>query len=250
MTKSFPHHHEAEIPPHIKGLIFDCDGTLIDTMPIHYRAWCKTLADFGMDFPEAKFYSFAGMPTRLIVETLAREQGKCLDPDRVAELKERVYLKMMPRAPVIEAVAAIAKREKGHRKLAVASGGWHNIVVESLTNAGIVGLFDAIVGADDVVHGKPAPDMFLKAAELMGLPPAACLIYEDGTATDQKPTLLFSGGKLAEKRCSRPKGHDGMATMLVLRVFDRPPATHGCPATSMSRMRKWALRSRARNSGK
>ena len=178
--KTFPQHHEAEIPPHIKGLIFDCDGTLIDTMPIHYQAWCKTLADFGMDFPEPRFYSFAGMPTRLIVETLCREQGKNLDPDHVAHLKEKVYLKMMPKAPMIREVVAIARREKGRRKLAVASGGWHSIVVESLTHAGILNLFDAIVGADDVVHGKPAPDMFLKAAELMGLTATDCIVYEDG----------------------------------------------------------------------
>ena len=77
-------------------------------------------------------------------------------------------------------MVAIARREKGKRKLAVASGGWKRVVKESLTLVGVEDLFDAIVGADDVEKGKPEPDVFLKAAEKIGVLPGNCLVYEDG----------------------------------------------------------------------
>lgn len=187
---AFPHHHEAPIPAHIKGLIFDCDGTLIDTMPLHYKAWCKTLEPLDLVFPEDRFYSFAGMPTRRIVEILCEEQGKSYDAEQVAHEKEIVYLKLMPEADPIHEVIAIARREHGTRKLAVASGGWTNIVTQAVTAINCQDLFDAIVGADQVEHGKPAPDMFLRAAELMGVPPEACIVYEDGE-------MGFQGAKAA-----------------------------------------------------
>ena len=178
----FPHHHEAEIPAHIKGLIFDCDGTLIDTMPIHYHAWCKALEPKGILFPEEKFYSFAGVPTQRIVEILCQEQSKTFDPAAVAHEKEEYYLQLMPTAAPIHEVIAIARREKGRRKLAVASGGWRTLVEQAIALIDCTGLFDAIVGADEVVHGKPHPDMFLEAARRIGVPPADCLVYEDGAA--------------------------------------------------------------------
>lgn len=178
----FPHHHAAEIPAHIKGLIFDCDGTLIDTMPIHYRAWCQALEPKGMVFPEERFYSFAGMPTLKIVEILCQEQGKSYDAAQVAHEKEEHYINLMPTAEPIQEVIAIARREKGRRKLAVASGGWHSLVERAIAMIDCVGLFDTIVGADEVVHGKPHPDMFLEAARRIGVPPQDCLVYEDGEA--------------------------------------------------------------------
>ena len=172
--------HDAPIPARIKGLIFDCDGTLVDTMPLHFQAWSRALAKHGLKLPEERFYSFAGMPTVTIVEILAKEQGVKVDAEYVAHQKEEHYVESIADLQRIKQVVDIALREKGKRKLAVASGGWQRVVRKSLRAIGIEQEFDVIVGADDVVHGKPAPDMFLKAAELMGLRPEECVVYEDG----------------------------------------------------------------------
>jgi beta-phosphoglucomutase family hydrolase len=170
----------APIPAWVKGLIFDCDGTLVDTMPVHYLAWCKALEGVGVVMPEERFYAFAGMTTVSMIRTLSQEQGVPCDAEWVAHEKERIYVESLEKAEPIHSVVEIARREKGRRKLAVASGGWKRVVKTTLTVIGVEELFDAIVGADDVTHGKPAPDVFLKAAEMLGLPPSACVVYEDG----------------------------------------------------------------------
>ncbi len=179
-TPRWPADPHAEIPADVRGLIFDCDGTLVDTMPLHYVAWVKALEHVGIHFPEERFYSFAGAPTRTIIEILAKEQGIACNAEAVAVEKERIYTESLERLEPIHSVIEIARREKGRRKLAVASGGWKRVVKASLTVVGIEEMFEAIVGADDVVHGKPAPDVFLRAAELLGLKPEECVVYEDG----------------------------------------------------------------------
>jgi beta-phosphoglucomutase family hydrolase len=176
----WPQDWNAEIPADVRGLIFDCDGTLVDTMPLHYIAWKKALEGVKIQCPEERFYAFAGAPTKTIIEILAREQGIACDAQAVAVEKEHLYVESLQSLEPIHSVIAIAKREKGKRKMAVASGGWKRVVKASLAVVGIEGMFDAIVGADDVVHGKPAPDIFLLAAQQIGLTPAECVVYEDG----------------------------------------------------------------------
>lgn len=176
----FPSQPDAPLPSWVQALIFDCDGTLVDTMPLHYLAWKKAMAGIGIDFHEDRFYQFAGAPTVTIIETLAKEQHITCDPVATANLKERYYMESLQTLEPIHSVMQIAHREKGKRKLAVASGGWKRVVIASLAVVGIENLFDAIVGAEDVPNGKPAPDVFLKAAELLGVDPKNCIVYEDG----------------------------------------------------------------------
>jgi HAD superfamily hydrolase (TIGR01509 family) len=177
---NWPQHPEAPIPSHIQALIFDCDGTVVDTMPVHYAAWCKALAPHKLSFSEERFYSFAGATSPHIVSVLAKEQGIVCDPAQVAHEKENIYEASLQNLEPVHSVVAIARREHGKRKLAVASGGRVSAVRESLSVIHVEHLFEVVVGMEDVKHGKPAPELFLKAAALMGVPPAACLVYEDG----------------------------------------------------------------------
>src|SRR5262249_32269142 len=120
----FPADYAAAIPQRFKGLIFDCDGTLVDTMPLHYLAWKEAMDALHIDFPEERFYAFSGMPSVTIVETLAKEQNVACDAQAAAEEKERLFLTKLALLEPVHRVVEIVHREKGHRKLAVASGGW------------------------------------------------------------------------------------------------------------------------------
>jgi len=163
------------------GYIFDLDGTLVDTMPLHYRAWAAAMRDAGLTEPlsEDLFYSLGGVPTRRVAELIAAHYGLAIDPERVFHEKEAAFYKIQPEAPLIEPVAAIARRVARTHPVAIASGGPRDIVNRSVDLAGLREVFSIVISADDVVHGKPSPDMFLLAAERMGVAPAACLVFED-----------------------------------------------------------------------
>jgi HAD superfamily hydrolase (TIGR01509 family) len=163
----------------IQALIFDCDGTLTDSMPVHYLAWRATLSRYGVALDEDRFYALGGMPTDKIVAMLAAEQGIPLDPVAIAQEKEADFLRSLhliePIAPVIGALHA----HRGRLKLAVASGGWRNVVERQLRQIGIFDHFAAIVTAEDTERHKPEPDVFLEAARRLDIPAVACRVYED-----------------------------------------------------------------------
>ncbi|MBS0633565.1 MAG: HAD family phosphatase [Verrucomicrobia bacterium] len=163
------------------GYIFDLDGTLIDTMPLHYRAWNQAIkhAGLGEDLDENLFYSLGGVPTRRVAVIIGDHYGLKLDPDRVFHEKEALFTALQTEAKLIDPVVAFARKMQGVRPLAVASGGPRDIVRRSLEITGLMSLFQAVVSADDVVHGKPAPDMFLLAAKEIGVEPTRCLVFED-----------------------------------------------------------------------
>ena len=161
------------------GYIFDCDGTLADTMPLHYEAWCQALAEHACEFPEAFFYELGGIPTERIVEILNERHGHNMPVVETAKYKEELFIKLIPQILPIEAVVEFVREFHGKKPLAVASGGHRAIVTKTLTALGILDKFDAIVGADDYVNGKPAPDPFLEAARRIGVPPERCLVFED-----------------------------------------------------------------------
>jgi len=162
-----------------EGYIFDCDGTLADSMPLHYKAWCEALQEHECDFPEALFYEFGGIPTERIVELLNERHGHSMDPVETARQKEELFLKLIPQIAPIEPVVSIVNELYGTGPMAVASGGRREIVTKTLTALGILQKFDAIVGAEDTLRGKPFPDPFLLAAERLGVEPGRCLVFED-----------------------------------------------------------------------
>jgi beta-phosphoglucomutase-like phosphatase (HAD superfamily) len=172
-----------ELPPgDFAAYIFDCDGTLADTMPTHYRAWQSALGKHAENFPEAMFYELGGVPTVRIVEILNERHGLDLPVEKTVAEKEAIFLELSPQVAAIEPVVALAKQFYGIKPLAVASGGHRRIVMSTLRAIGIVDLFDAIVTAEDYQRGKPSPDPFLEAALRLDVPPEQCLVFED-TAT-------------------------------------------------------------------
>ena len=162
-----------------KGLVFDCDGTLADTMPLHWRAWQMITIRHELHFPEDRFYSLGGVPSRDILKMLAEEQGRSLDHISVAHEKEEAYMPMLPQVEPIHAVVEIAKANHGKIPMAVASGGTQKIICDVLEHLKIRHMFAAVVTSEMVKNQKPAPDIFLEAARLIGVEPKFCRAYED-----------------------------------------------------------------------
>lgn len=163
----------------IQALIFDCDGTLADTMPLHWRAWRQVTARHGVHFTEERFYALGGVPSRHILTMLRDEQGLGIDPIAVAKEKENAYMELLHHVGPIHQVVTVAQENHGRLPMAVASGGTSHVINSVLVHLGIRELFGAVVTSEDVVHQKPAPDIFLEAARRLGADPKFCRAYED-----------------------------------------------------------------------
>ena len=161
------------------GLIFDFDGTLADSMPVHWRAWEQTCRRHGLKFTEERHYSLGGTPSRHIFAILGKEQGVELDPLALSQEKEAAYLLLMPKVNPVEPVLAIAREHLGKIPMAVATGGQRHCTTQILEHLGIAAWFEALVTSEDVEHPKPAPDTFLRAASLIGVAPEQCRAFED-----------------------------------------------------------------------
>jgi beta-phosphoglucomutase family hydrolase len=161
------------------ALIFDCDGTLADTMPAHYEAWVATLSRYGIDFAEDRFYSWGGWPTRQVAATLLMEAGLSVDVEQIAVEKETAFRRVMNAIRPIEPVVSVARAHRGQRPLAVATGGVRYIIEPILQQIGILEWFQTIVTSDDVTRHKPEPDVYIEAARRLGVRPERCLAYED-----------------------------------------------------------------------
>jgi beta-phosphoglucomutase-like phosphatase (HAD superfamily) len=178
---------KLEIPAgDFAGYIFDLDGTLVDTMPLHYRAWDQAMRKAGLKatLDEELFYSLGGVPTQRVAELIAKHYGLTIDVHAVFDHKESVFVELQKDAKLIEPVVEIARRMSLTHPVSVASGGPRVIVRGMLELTGLAPLFnrnhyERVITPEDVVHGKPAPDMFLLAAQRMGVAPARCLVFED-----------------------------------------------------------------------
>jgi beta-phosphoglucomutase-like phosphatase (HAD superfamily) len=167
------------------GYIFDCDGTLVDSMPLHFKAWSASFVHHGApwEWTEDEFYANAGVPDRVTVMDLNERFDADLCPDSIHEFKAEWYARHLHEIEAVAAVADLARRYHVEgRKISVASGSDISLVAPSLEKAGLLELFEIIITPADVERGKPAPDMFLLAAERMGVAPRECLVFEDGQA--------------------------------------------------------------------
>jgi beta-phosphoglucomutase-like phosphatase (HAD superfamily) len=161
------------------ALIFDCDGTLTDSMPVHFLCWQQVMGRHGIEFPEPRFYALGGMPSDKIISLLAGERRMTLDAARVAEEKEDAFLDLLHLLKPIDWVVQIAREQRGAKRLAVASGGIRRVIEAQLRQIGCFDWFQAIVTAEDTSGHKPEPDVFLEAARRLGVEPSRCCVYED-----------------------------------------------------------------------
>ncbi|MEM8868637.1 MAG: HAD-IA family hydrolase [Verrucomicrobiota bacterium] len=166
-------HHDYD------GLIFDMDGTLADTMPTHFIAWSQSMAKYGIDFPEDRFYALGGVPATRIITLLGEEQGVSVDAEALADEKEELFMELIGEVQPIFPVKAIAEFHREHIPMAVATGSLTWVAEKILKSLGIRDWFGAVVGAESVTNPKPAPDVFLCAAELIGVDPKRCHAFED-----------------------------------------------------------------------
>lgn len=189
-----------------EAVIFDCDGTLVDSMTAHFEAWCEalTLHGAGGIFKEDVFFAMGGRPTTDIVMELNDEYNLKLDPSAVAFAKREAFLKRLNQVTLIDEVAQFAESLRGKVPMAIATGGSRMVIEKTLKMVGVSDWFDEVVTADDVTEGKPSPEIFVKAAKLLGVDASKCLVLEDapaGILAAQRagmqviaiPTPLFSG---------------------------------------------------------
>lgn len=162
-----------------EGLIFDFDGTLADTMPLHWIAWSQLRDRHGFQLTREQLYRMGGIPSRDIIAILNREQGMAMDPQALVKEKETSYLALLGQVEPIHAILDIARTHHGKIPLAVATGGSKKVIDIVMNHLGIRPLFQTVVTSEDVVRQKPSPDIFLEAARRLGVNPAKCRAFED-----------------------------------------------------------------------
>ncbi|WP_436529658.1 HAD family hydrolase [Actinoplanes sp. HUAS TT8] len=166
-------------PGDFQAYLFDCDGTITDSMPVHYRAWLDALAEWGGEYPEELFYAWGGRPVVDIVADLNRQQGLDMPVTAVAERQESLFRAGLATMKAVPGVLAHILEAYGRVPFAVVSGSTRPAVVESLKALGLLDHFPVLVCAGEYARPKPDPEPYLTGARLLGVDPAKCLAFED-----------------------------------------------------------------------
>jgi HAD superfamily hydrolase (TIGR01509 family) len=159
--------------------LFDCDGTIVDSMPLHYVAWKKALGEWNCEFAEELFYAWGGRPTAEIIATLNEKHGLTMPVQGVALRKEEFYFEMLPELRVVPEVLEHIEAQQGRIPFAVVSGSARDSVTASLGVLKLLDRFETLVCAGEYKKSKPDPEAFLLAASRLGVAPARCLVFED-----------------------------------------------------------------------
>jgi beta-phosphoglucomutase-like phosphatase (HAD superfamily) len=162
-----------------KAYLFDCDGTIVDSMPLHYVAWSKALGEWNCDFEEELFYAWGGMPVVDIISTLNEKHGLKMPVQEVAKRKEELYFGLLPQLQAVPEVLEHIALSYGRIPFAVVSGSARDSVIASLTTLNLLNRFDTLVCAGEYQRSKPDPEAFLLAASRLGVAPESCLVFED-----------------------------------------------------------------------
>jgi HAD superfamily hydrolase (TIGR01509 family) len=159
--------------------LFDCDGTIVDSMPLHYVAWKRALREWNCEFREELFYAWGGRPTAEIIATLNHSQGLSMPVEDVASRKEEFYFKMLPELKAVPEVLEHIEAQRGRIPFAVVSGSARDSVTASLEALKLLDRFETLVCAGEYKKSKPDPEAFLLAATKLGVAPKNCLVFED-----------------------------------------------------------------------
>jgi len=168
-----------QITADIKALIFDLDGTLIDSMPAHYEAWRIVLSHHGFHLSKEALYKIAGIPSYHVAQILLKQFNADLPVDALVTEKEKLYLAQIDKVKVIKPTFEIVKKYYKKLPMAVGTGGYREISLLLLEKTNLLKYFDIVVSADDVKSFKPEPETFLKCAKAMNVHPENCLVFED-----------------------------------------------------------------------
>ncbi len=187
MTTSIPVSSPRVIIPErvFGGYIFDLDGTLVESMPMHHRAWQLALQKNGAPreiFGWGEFVAHGGMAAVDIVKDLNACHSLSMDPSTVAEEKRAQYALLLGEGAldvIPETVNLVRSLRERNIPYAIGTGSFMPGALATLRAAKLEDLFPIIITPEDVPRGKPAPDIFLKAAERMGVNPAECVVFED-----------------------------------------------------------------------
>lgn len=199
--------HSFQLPAReFQGFIFDCDGTLADSMPLHFQAWraAFTAHQAPFEFTWELFMRRAGKTLEVTVAELNHEFGVALDPDAVSAVQRRSYAELLPQVGPIEPVVEFLRAVAAKAPVAVASGGDLPTVRTTLEALGVLPLLPVIVTAADVARGKPAPDMFLLAAQKIGVSPRDCLVFEDSLLGIEAAEAAGMGAVLVQRLLPDP----------------------------------------------
>ncbi|MDO9273943.1 MAG: beta-phosphoglucomutase family hydrolase [Lutibacter sp.] len=169
-----------KIPQQAKALIFDLDGTIANTMPNHFISWRKAVIPYGIDFNAVLFMQLTGMPRTATIEKLNEMFGTKMNPDEVGRIKEDYFKTLVNSTEEIEVVTDVIRKYHTILPMSIGTGSTKNGAKKTLEVIGLENYFDIVITADDIINHKPHPETFLKCAELMGVNPKDCVVFEDG----------------------------------------------------------------------
>jgi HAD superfamily hydrolase (TIGR01509 family) len=189
-----------------EAYLFDCDGTIADSMPLHYVAWRKALSEWNCEFTEDLFYAWGGMSVVQIIHTLNKERGLSMPYEEVSRRKEQLYFDSLPQLRAVPEVMEHIEASQGRIRFAVVSGSTRDSVTATLEALKILDRFEILICAGDYQRSKPDPQPFLMAAARLGVAPELCLVFEDSDLGIQAATAA------------------GMASVKVLQPWQRARA--------------------------
>ena len=190
-------------PGPFHAYLFDCDGTIADSMPLHYIAWKQALSEWNCEFTEDLFYAWGGMSVAEIISTLNRQRGLNMPIADVGRRKEQLYYQNLPQLQPVPEVLEHIEASRGQIPFAVVSGSTRESVTASLEALHLLDRFQTLVCAGDYQKSKPDPEPFLIAARRLGVAPQTCLVFEDSDMGIQAATAA------------------GMASVKILQPWER-----------------------------